>query len=59
MASAELKELENIKRLLIALLLKLGASSEEVGTALSVDSSVIRRMFPVKKFKKVELSTSG
>lgn len=59
MASAELKELENIKRLLIALLLKLGASSEELGTALGVDSSGIRRMFPVRKIKKVELSKLG
>ena len=49
MASTEMKELESIKRLIVALLLKLGASSEEIGTALGVDSSVVRKMLPVKK----------
>ncbi len=51
------KELENIKRLLVALLLKLGASSQEVGLVLGVDSSAVRRMFAVKKIKKFEIST--
>lgn len=54
MTSEELKQLEAIKRLLIALLLKLGASSEEIGTALGVDSSVVRKVFPIKKIRKVE-----
>ncbi len=53
MASAELQELESIKRLLILLLLKLGAPSEEIGTAVKLDSSAIRRIFPVRKIKKI------
>lgn len=57
MASPELEELESIKRLLIALLLKLGSSSEEIGTALGVDSSVVRKMFPVKGVKKIEFGS--
>jgi predicted transcriptional regulator len=55
MNSAELNELENIKRLLVALLLKLGASSQEIAAALGVDSSAVRRMFPMKAIKKVEI----
>lgn len=48
-------QLEDIKRLLIALLLKLGANSQEIGLAPGVDSSAIRKMFPVKKISKVDL----
>lgn len=48
------KELESIKRLLILLLLKLGASSEEIGSALGVDSSVVRKMLPIRSIKKIE-----
>jgi hypothetical protein len=48
-------EAESIKRLLILLLLKLGATSQEIGDALGVDSSVIRRMMSVRNIKKVEL----
>lgn len=59
MASGELRELEQIKRLLIALLLKFGASSQEIGLALGMDSSVVRKMFPVRKIKRVELSSRG
>jgi hypothetical protein len=55
MKSAELKELENIRRLLIALFLKLGASSQEVAIALGVDSSAVRKMFPIKAIKKIEI----
>jgi hypothetical protein len=55
--SNELKGLDDIKRLLIALLLKMGASSQEIGVALGVDSSAVRKMFAVKKIKKFEIST--
>ncbi len=55
MDSPELIELVNIKRLLIALLLKFGASSQEIATVLEVDSSVIRKMFPMKAIKKVNI----
>jgi len=49
------KELEAVKRLLILLLLKLGSTSDEIGTALDVDSSVVRRMMPSGKVKKIPL----
>ena len=45
------RELEAIKNLLILNLIKIGATSEEIGRAVKVDSSVIRRMFPMKKTK--------
>ncbi len=47
------KDLIDIKRLLILLLLKLGSSSEELGLALDVDSSAIRKMIPGRSIKKL------
>ena len=47
------KQMEDVKRLLILLLLKLGSTSEEVALALQVDSSVVRRMMPGSKVKKI------
>ena len=52
MKSDESKEFNDIKRLLILLLLKLGSSSEELGLALGVDSSVVRKMIPARSIKK-------
>lgn len=48
------EELDAVKRLLVLLHLKLGATSGEIGTALGVDSSVVRRMIPTKAVKKLE-----
>jgi hypothetical protein len=45
--------LDDIKRLLVLLLLKLGSTSEEIGLALNVDSSVVRRMLPGRKVRKI------
>lgn len=52
-----LEPLEAIKRLLILTLMKQGADSKEIGLALDIDSSVIRRMIPANKIKK--LSDNG
>jgi hypothetical protein len=49
--------LDDIKRLLVLLLLKLGSTSEEIGLALGVDSSVIRKMLPVRQVKKIVSSS--
>jgi NADH/NAD ratio-sensing transcriptional regulator Rex len=49
-----LQELQSIKKLLVLLLIKSGATSEEIGRALGVDSSTIRKMFPMRKTKKAE-----
>ena len=53
MNSSPDKQLEDIKRLLMVLLLKLGATSEELGLALEVDSSRIRQILPVRKIQKI------
>jgi hypothetical protein len=47
------KQLEDIKRLLILLLLKLNSKSEEIAMALQVDSSAVRRMIPGRKVQKI------
>ncbi len=53
MATREIEQLEGIKRLLILLLIKLGSPSEEIGAALSVDSSVVRRLVPTRKVRRL------
>jgi hypothetical protein len=55
----KMSEAESIKRLLILLLLKLGSTSEEIGTALGTDSSVIRRILPARNVKKIEFISAG
>jgi hypothetical protein len=47
------KQLEDIKRLFVLLLLKLGSTSEEIALAMQVDSSAIRRMIPARQVKKI------
>jgi hypothetical protein len=49
-----LKELEDIKRLLILLLLKGGASQGDVASALQMDQGNFSRMFPARKLKSVK-----
>ena len=49
----EPKEDEAVKRLLILLLYKLGSSSDEIGNALGVDSSAVRRLFPNKNIRRI------
>jgi len=46
---------EEIKRLLVLLLYKLGSTSDEIGTALGVDSSTVRGLFTNRRVKKVNL----
>jgi hypothetical protein len=53
---AEQSSLEDVKRLLILLLLKLGSTSDEIGAALNIDSSVVRRMVPSGRVKKLNVS---
>lgn len=53
MASGADKQLEDIKRLFVLLLIKLGSSSEEIALALGVDSSAVRRLIPGRQVKKI------
>jgi hypothetical protein len=48
----QMDPLEAIKRLLILGLMKQGADSKEIGLALAIDSSVIRRMIPSRAIKR-------
>jgi hypothetical protein len=49
---ALLKELTNIRRLLMALLVRDGVNSEEMGTILGLHPVTVRNMFPFRKIKK-------
>ena len=50
------KELQDIKRLLMLLLIKLGSTSEEIGLALGTASSAVRRSLPMKRIKPFTLT---
>jgi predicted XRE-type DNA-binding protein len=45
-------ELDSIKRLLVLLLLKAGATQGEIGTALVIDQGSVSRMFSGIKIRK-------
>jgi predicted transcriptional regulator len=47
-----LAELVSIKRLVIAALMKNGASQDDIGKALGLDRSQVSRMFSDKKAKR-------
>ena len=47
-----LKELDGIKRLLILMLIKAGASQGEIAMALHTDQANVSRMFPARKVKR-------
>jgi hypothetical protein len=49
--SSELKELQDIKRLLMVLLLKAGGTPNDLAHALKVHPSRISQLLPVKKIK--------
>ena len=52
--SEQANELQSIERLLVLLLMKLGSSSEEIGAALGVDSSAVRKMVPARKVARLD-----
>jgi len=49
-----LRELDAIKRLLILMLIKAGASQGEIALALHTDQANVSRMFPARKVKRFE-----
>lgn len=51
---SELKELQTIKSLLVVLLFKLGASTEEVGSVLGVGPRRVQQMYPLRKIRKIK-----
>lgn len=53
MSNSNDKQLEEIKRLLMVLLLKLGSNSDEIALALQVDASRVRQILPTSKIAKI------
>ena len=53
MAATADRQLEDVKRLLVLLLMKLGSPSDEIALALQVDSSSVRKLLPGRKVKKI------
>lgn len=51
---SELKELEQIKRLLVLQLIKDGVTATEIGKALGITQQRVSQMFPVSKLKKTK-----
>lgn len=50
------QETEAIKRLLVLLLVKLGASTDEIGQALNVSGRRVRQLVPTKGVQKIRIS---
>jgi hypothetical protein len=46
------KELEAIKKLMIAELVKEGIATDVIGDIIGIDGSTVRKMIPVKKIRK-------
>lgn len=53
----ENETLEDIKRLLIVLLVKLGSTSDEIALALGVTPGRVRQLLPTSKIKKIVKSS--
>jgi hypothetical protein len=46
-------QIEDLKRLMVLLLAKLGSDSSEIAMALDIDSSGIRKMIQMRKVRKL------
>jgi hypothetical protein len=46
------QEIEGVKQLLVLLLMKLGASPDEIGLALNVSGRRVRQIVPSKKVER-------
>jgi len=60
MVEKEIEELENIRKLLMLLLLKVGANLDEVSTALNVTPGRVSQMMPAREIRpaRIECLTS-
>lgn len=52
------QEIEAVKRLLMLLLLKFGASPDEIGVALDISGRRVRQIVPSGSIEKVRFVTS-
>lgn len=55
MTDNELEELENVRKLLMLLLFKLGATQDEVATALNVTPGRISQMMPTRGIRSAQV----
>lgn len=46
-------QIEDLKRLMVLLLAKLGSDSAEIGMALNIDPSGVRKMIQMRKVRKL------
>jgi len=51
------RDLELLKRLLILMLIKLGATPDELAIALEVHPSRISQLFPIRKISRLKLAS--
>jgi len=56
MSAKEPQELENIQRLLMLLLFKMGASGDEIAGALGVTRARVSQMMPARKIEPAEVN---
>ena len=56
MSAKEPQELENIQRLLMLLLFKMGASGDEIAGALGVSKARVSQMMPARKIEPAEVN---
>lgn len=56
---SQASDIAAVKRLLTLVLVKLGATSDELGWALSVSGRRVRQVVPIKSIRKVVLSNEG
>lgn len=59
MEAKGLETLDDIKKLLILLLIKVGSSSDEIAAALNVHPSRVRQLVPSRKVTKINFVGSG
>jgi len=59
MTDKQLEELENIRKLLMLLLYKMGATQEEVATALNVTQARVSQMLPTTGIKRAQVEPVG
>lgn len=52
------EEIEAVKRLLILLLVKIGASTDEIGLALNVSGRRVRQLVPTKGVQRIAFPRS-
>ena len=59
MTDKQLKEIENVRKLLMLLLLKIGASQDEIAKALNVTQARVSQMLPSEDIKPAQIRNIG